>query len=223
MPKPGDDFQGLVEFIQAARSRGCDDDFISKMLRQYGWPQRQVDRAFIQVYEGLTGCSIPTPAGSSAGMSRDAFLYLLAFTTLIIWIQALGSIAFVFIEYLVGDNLNPSYDQPSWQISFALARLLVAYPVYLAMMRAINRDLTIYPEKYFSGVRKWLTYLTLWVAALILLGTLIALLTSLLRGEVSLRFWCKIAVILLLDGGVLWYYGQWISRSPAAKPKGLTP
>ena len=190
-PDPTDDFQELVEFIQAARSRGCSDEFMAKMLRNYGWPQRQIDRAFAQVYESLIGRSIPNPRGSSAGLSRDAFLYLLAFTTLSIWIQALGSMAFVVIQHWIPDNLNPSYDEPSWQISFALARLLVAYPVYLVVMGTINRDLAAYPEKYFSGVRKWLTYLTLWLAALIMLGTLIALLTSLLRGEVSLRFWCK--------------------------------
>lgn len=221
-PSPTDDLQELIEFIQAARSQGSSDEFISKMLRGYGWPQRQIDRAFVQVYEDLTGRPIPTPRGSSGGMSRDAFLYLLAFNTLVIWTQALGEMAFIFIEHLIPDTLDRSYGEPSWQISFALARLLVAYPVYLGVMRAINRDLATYPEKYFSGVRKWLTYLTLWVAALILLGTLIALLTSLLRGEISLRFWLKILVILLLDGGVLWYYGHWISRGPTAKAKRLT-
>jgi hypothetical protein len=108
-------------------------------------------------------------------------------------------------------------------VSFALSRLLVAYPVYLVLMRQLNRDLASNREKYFSGVRKWLTYLTLWVAALIALGTLIALLSSLFRGEVSLRFWLKILVILVIDGGVLGYYGYWVSQGPGPKVRRVSP
>jgi hypothetical protein len=220
---PPDDRANLVDFIQAARSQGASDEFISQLLRAYGWPQRQVEQAFFQIYEGLTGRPLPTPRGSSGEMARDAFLYLLAFITLVIWTQALGEMAFVFIEHLIPDQLNQSYREPYWQVSFALSRLLVAYPVYLVLMRQLNRDLASNREKYFSGVRKWLTYLTLWVAALIALGTLIALLSSLFRGEVSLRFWLKILVILVIDGGVLGYYGYWVSQEPGPKVRRVSP
>ncbi len=94
---------------------------------------------------------------------------------------------------------------------------MVAYPVYLGLMRQINRDLAHYREKHFSGVRKWLTYLTLLVAAIIAIGAVIAFLTSFLRGELTLRFLLKLLVVLVLDGGVLWYYFDWIRRKPVPK------
>jgi hypothetical protein len=84
-------------------------------------------------------------------------------------------------------------------------------------MRQINRDLATHREKNFSGVRKWLTYLTLLVAALIAIGAVIAFLTSFLRGELTPRFLLKVLVVLVLDGGVLWYYFDWIRRKPAPK------
>jgi hypothetical protein len=217
IPPPPDSRSELVEFIRLARDRGASDEFISKLLRDYGWPSREVERAFFEVYEGLLGRPLPTPRGTSAELARDAFFYLLAFVTLGIWIQALGEMAFIFIDHLIPDSLNRSYGDPSWQVAFALARLLVAYPVYMVLMRQINRDLARNREKHFSGVRKWLTYLTLLIAAIIAISAVIAFLTSFLRGELTPRFLLKVLVVLVLDGAVLWYYFDWIRRKPGAK------
>lgn len=209
----------LVQFIQLARMQGGSDEFISRLLKDYGWPQREVERAFFEVYEDLAGRPLPTPRGGSGEAAREAFFYLLAFITLAIWIQSLGQLAFIFIDHLIPDALDRGYGDPAWQVAFCLARLIVAYPVYLWVMRQINRELATYREKYFSGVRKWLTYLTLWIVALIAIGTLIAFLTSFLRGELTTRFMLKVLVILLLDGGVLWYYTHWIQREPETKTR----
>lgn len=217
-PPPKDSRSDLVQFIQEARLQGASDEFTSKLLKDYGWPQREVERAFFEVYEQLTGRPIPVPKGGSGEAARDAFFYLLAFISLALWTQALGQLAFIFIDHLIPDVLDRGYGDPSWQVAFCLARLMVAYPVYLLVMRQINRELATYREKFFSGVRKWLTYLTLWIVALIAIGTLIAFLTSFLRGELTLRFVLKVLVILLLDGGVLGYYSHWIRREPDTKP-----
>ncbi|MEO1069680.1 MAG: DUF5671 domain-containing protein [Cyanobacteria bacterium J06638_6] len=217
IPPVPDSRSELVEFILLARDRGTSDEFIGKLLRDYGWPSREVERAFFEVYEELLGRPLPTPQGASGELARDAFFYLLVFVTLGIWIQALGEMGFIFINQLIPDSLNRNYGNPSWQVAFALARMLVAYPIYLGLMRQINRDLAHHREKYFSGVRKWLTYLTLLVAALIAIGAVIAFLTSFLRGELTPRFLLKVLVVLVLDGGVLWYYFDWIRRKPAPK------
>lgn len=219
---PPSDRHDLVQFIHQARQQGADDAFLGQLLRSYGWPQREIERAFFEVYETLTGQPLPSPRGGSGDMARDAFFYLLAFITLIAWTQALGEMAFVFIDHLIPDPINRYYGDPSWQVAFALARLMVAYPVYFWLMRYLNRELATDREKHFSGVRKWLTYLTLWVAALIAIGALITFLTAFLRGELTLRFVLKVAVVLAVDGGVLAYYSHWIRRTPAPKSLRLT-
>ena len=140
---------------------------------------------------------------------------MLSFITLAIWTQALGQLAFIFINALVPDALNQGYRNPSWDVSFCLARLIVAFPTYLLTMRQLNRELKTYPEKHYSGVRKWLTYLTILIVSLIAIATLIAFLTSFLQGELTLRFLLKVIVVLLIDGGVLWYYATWLGRSPS--------
>ncbi|MBD1915337.1 MULTISPECIES: DUF5671 domain-containing protein [Cyanophyceae] len=221
LPPTPDSRSELVQFILLARDRGSSDEFISKLLRDYGWPTREVERAFFEVYEGLVGRPLPTPRGGSGELARDAFFYLLAFVTLGIWIQALGEMAFIFINHLIPDSLNNYYGDPSWRVAFALARLLVAYPVYLGLMRQINRDLAAHREKHFSEVRKVLTYLTLLIATIIAISAVIAFLTSFLRGELTPRFLLKVLVVLVLDGGVLWYYFDWIRRKPAPKVPNL--
>ena len=124
----------LANFIAAARSKGASDRFIADLLRSFGWPQREIERAYFVVYEDLTGMPIPSPRGGQGEAAKDAFIYLLSFVTLGIWTQALGEIGFILVNHLIPDVLNRSYGDSSFQIAFCLARLLVAYPVYLLLM-----------------------------------------------------------------------------------------
>lgn len=204
----------LANFIAAARSQGASDDFICTVLRSFGWPQREIERAYFVVYEDLVGMPIPSPRGGQGESARDAFVYLLSFVTLGMWTQALGEIGFILVDYLIPDPLARTYGDSSFQVAFCLARLLVAYPVYLLLMRKILKDLSVYREKTYSGVRKWLTYIALLIVALVGIGTLMAFLTSFLRGELTPRFLLKVLVILIIDGSVLTYYYQWVQRRP---------
>jgi hypothetical protein len=207
--------QELVQFIEAARAEGAADEFISQLLRSFGWPPQEIERAFYQVYERLTGLPLPVPHGGAGEAARDAFAYLLSFLTLALWTQALGEMAFIFIDHFIPDPLNRSAGDPSFQVAFGLARLIVAYPVYGLVMRRLINELRLYREKQYSGVRKWLVYLTLLIAALIGISTLIAFLTSFLRGELTLRFVLKVVVVLAIDGGVLSYYAAWLRQRPS--------
>lgn len=205
----------LVNFIAAARHRGASDLFISQLLQSFGWPQREIERAYFVVYEEWVGMSIPSPHGGQGESARDAFSYLLSFFTLGLWTQALGEIGFILVNHLMPDPLSRSYGESTLSVAFCLARLLVAYPVYCLVMRSLLKELADHREKTYSGVRKWLTYITLLVVALVGIGTLVAFLTSFLQGELTLRFFLKVLIILAIDGGVFLYYYQWVQRHPA--------
>lgn len=213
-PSPeGGNAADIVVFIERARDRGASDEFLSQLLRQFGWPQRDIERAFFQVYERLTGYPIPAPPSGGGEAAKDAFAYLLSFSMLGLWAFSVGEIAFIWIDRLLPDSTQNIYSG-SYQLAFSLARLIVAFPVYLWLMRYINRELARYREKHFSGVRKWLTYLTLLIVSLIGIGTLIAFLTSFLRGELTTRFVLQMLVVLLIDGSILFYYLAWLQRKP---------
>lgn len=204
----------LVHFIEAARAQGASDGFIYQLLRSRGWSQHEVESSFAQVYQNLTGLPVPVPSGRLSGSARDAFLYLLSFVTLGIWSQALGQIGFIVVNQLIPDPLNQTYSQ-AYEMASSLARLIVVFPIYLLLMRLLIQDLVAHPDKYQSGVRKWLTYLALLITALIAIVDVVVFLTFLLQGELTLRFTCKVIIVLVLAIGILWYYLNWLQRQPA--------
>ena len=62
------------------------------------------------------------------------------------------------------------------------------------------------PEKRNLRIRKWLIYFTLFAAALIIIGDLVALIFSLLGGELTVRFLLKVVTIFFVAGSVFYYY-----------------
>jgi hypothetical protein len=74
------------------------------------------------------------------------------------------------------------------------------------MSRKLAIDVARHPIRRLSPVRRWLTYLTLFVAATILVGDMTALLYNLLGGETTLRFVAKVVVVAVIAGGIFYYY-----------------
>ncbi len=196
----------LQEFLDAARLQGATDEILVGLLRGRGWPEEDVYRALADHYEGRSGIQVPVYKRS--GSAKDAFLYLLNFSTLATWTIGLGSVMFTLIDRWIKDPLSPINYSASgyYQMAGSLASVIVAFPVYLLVMRYIIRELETHPEKLESAVRKWLTYIALLIAAGVVLGDLITFLTYFLRGELTARFVAKVAVVLVIAGGVFWYY-----------------
>jgi hypothetical protein len=212
----------ISAFIERAKASGASDQSIVAILTARGWPEKEVHEALAAHYEHLTGIEIPKRE-SSATAAKDAFFYLLVFSTLATWTIGLGSLAFSLIDRWLADTLfqspyNGGYD--SYTIAAAQASVLVAFPIYLLVSRTVVRDGRIYPEKLNSPVRKWLTYMALVIAAGVFIGDLINALTYLLRGEITSRFLAKSFVVLVLSGGVFFYYFGGLRKSEKAGTPG---
>lgn len=148
--------------------------------------------------------------------AKDAFFHLLVFSTLATWTIGLGSLAFILIDRWLADELflrtySAGYDM--YSAAESIASVLVAFPIYLLVSRAVLHDETLHREKLNSPVRKWLTYMALVIAACIFIGDLITALTYFLRGEITSRFLAKAFVVLVLSGGVFFYYFGGLKRS----------
>ena len=199
----------LEQFIEAAKAKGAADQFLVELLKERGWPEKNIYQAFTTHYESLTG--LPAPAhGSEAGAAKDAFLYLLSFATLGTWTTALGSLLFTFINMWVTDRVTQAssyyYNSTTYNVSTEMACMIVAFPIYAWVLRLLGRELDAHPEKAKSGVRKWLSYIALLIAAGCVIGDLICFLAYFLRGELTLRFVAKVLVVLIIAGGVFWFY-----------------
>jgi len=196
----------LQEFLDAAKRQGATEESLVVLLRGRGWPAEDAYRALADHFEGQSGLSITLYERS--GSAKDAFLYLVSFSMLGTWTIALGSILFMLIDRWIKDPLSPtySYSYGYYQMADSLACVIVAFPIYIFTMRSILRGVSLHPEKLDSAVRKWLTYIALLIAAGVVVGDLISFLTYFLRGELTSRFVSKVAVVLVISGGIFWYY-----------------
>jgi hypothetical protein len=202
----------VQEFIAAAKTQGVSDETLVGMLRGRGWPEEDVYRALADYYENKDGLAIP--AYKRSGSAKDAFLYLMSFSTLATWTIGAGSVMFTLIERWFKDPaITNYYGSSSYELANALACVIVAFPVYLFVMRYIVGEVEAHPEKLDSPVRKWLTYLALLIAACVVVGDLITFITYFLRGEITSRFVAKVCVVLVLAGGVFWYYFGSLQKS----------
>jgi hypothetical protein len=212
----------VSEFIERARASGASEQSIVGMLTTRGWPEKDVYEALAAQYERLTGVEIPR-RGSGGTAAKDAFFYLLVFSTLATWTIGLGWLAFTLIDHWLADTLfSNRYNEgiETYSIASATASILVTFPIYLLVSRAIVSDERSNPEKLESPVRKWLTYMALVIAAGVFMGDLIAALTTLLRGEITSRFLAKALVVLVISGGVFFYYFAGVRKTDQAQVPG---
>ncbi|MBX4189894.1 hypothetical protein KW791_01170 [Candidatus Parcubacteria bacterium] len=141
---------------------------------------------------------------------RDTFLYLLSVITLIISAVAFGILVYQFVDLRFPDALNGGYYYPisaaKNTIRQSLAALIVVFPVFVWISWFLRRDVERNAEKKELKIRKWLLYFTVFVASLIIIGDLVALIYSFLNGELTARFIFKVLTILFIAASSLFYY-----------------
>lgn len=138
---------------------------------------------------------------------KDIFLQLLAIVTL--YGSAVGflTLLFQFINIQFPDKLEYySVTSAYSSIRFAVSSLIIVFPVYLWVMRFLEKSYVREPEIKEIRIRKWLVYFTLFAAGLIIMGDLVALVYNFLNGELTARFVLKICSVFLVAGAVFWYY-----------------
>ena len=196
----------LERFIEQALVAGHSRDRVAAALLQAGWSQAQIDGALQQW--AAVDFPLPVPRPSASLSAREAFEYLVLFTTLYLSIWHLGHLLFALINHALPDLARPQYSAvlDSGSVRFSVASLIISWPLFVWLSARIARAVARQPLKRLSQVRRWLTYLTLFIAAVVLIGDLISLVDTLLGGGLTLRFALKSAVVALLAGSVFGWY-----------------
>ena len=196
----------LQSFVREALLKGATRVQIRETLGKAGWSADEIRNA-VEAYADVA-FAVPVPRRKPYLSAREAFLYLVLFLTLYISSFSFGTNLFQFInrwlpDPLVGDYV---YESSLHAIRMATASVIIAFPVFLWLSAFLNKAIVKDPEKRGSKVRKWLTYLTLFVAAGIIIGDLITLVFNMLGGELTLRFVLKIVVVGVIAGTIFGYY-----------------
>ncbi len=153
---------------------------------------------------------------------RDFFLHLLAIVSLYASATSFLILSFQFLNVLFPDPLQAGnyyyLDNAFGKMRWAIAMLIVLFPVYFFTMRFLKKDMERNPEKRESRIRRWLTYFTLFIAALVVIGNFVTLVFWFLDGEVTARFLLKVLAVFFVAGSVFGYYFTELRR----ERKGLT-
>ncbi len=212
--------QDLEQFVREALTRGIPRERIRSELARANWRAEEIDAALASWAE--SDLPVPVPRRRVSTSAGEAFLYLVMFATLYISTFDVGAAWWALIERWFPDVARyrggyPDFSEAGLQtLRWAAAGILIAFPVFLVVARVVARALAREPEKRASGVRRWLTYLTLFVAAMVLIGDLVVLVGGLLNGELTRPFLLRALVVFLIAGAVFGHYLGGLRRDEAA-------
>jgi hypothetical protein len=192
----------LEIFVRDALNQGQGRQAISNALLAAGWTAKEVDAALECWISTDFGLAAPRPKPYVS--AREAFLFLVFFLLLGIVAFNLGSLLFALIDLRVADVLDVS--RPEAKIRGAIAALVVGTPLFAWLGWRLSVQRRSNPAMQRSPVRKWLTYVTLIIAASVLVGAAIGLVYNFLAGELSARLGLKMFVLAALAGGVFIYF-----------------
>lgn len=157
--------------------------------------------------------------------AKDFFLHLGSMVALYA-----TAISFLNLLFRIINKVFPevSRNYYAWgsgsEISLPVATLIVAFPLFLILSKLVYRTYAENPLKKELHIRKWLTYITLFVAGIILAGDLVMVIYKFLDGQdLTAAFLLKALVVVLVTGAIFAHYLQDIRDRLSPKCRKMRP
>lgn len=152
--------------------------------------------------------------------AQDFFLNLSVAATLYASVASFLSLVFAILNRVFPQPNEYLGDPYSTGVRFAMATLIVVFPLFVWLSRMITKALAADPARRGSAVRRWFVFITLFLASVALASDLISLLYTFFNGDLTVRFALKVVAVLAVAGVVFWHYlGQ--IRETATEKKSL--
>ncbi len=202
----------VVEYVGELIEKGIGKSEIKTRLLAVGWSEEQIESAYGQA---LIQNGAPTPEDEKefvTGKKSSAMeiaVNLFSFVLLGVVATALGVLFYQIINKYFPDPLARSYYRGRFStkaIHYSISALLIGFPMYYFSMRLWFRSFRRGEGKIETLLTKWLTYLVLLIASIVIVGDLIIALFTFLQGEISIRFILKAVTILGIFGAIFWFY-----------------
>ncbi len=152
--------------------------------------------------------------------ARDFFINLGAIAALYTVVASLLSLLFTVIN-----EASPAvgeYYYGTASISWPVATLIVFFPIFIVLMRILEKDYNNSSDNQSSGIHKFLSYLTLFLAGLMLAIDLITALYYFLDGrDMTTGFLLKVLSVLLVGGLIFSYYLSNITGKLTAQSRNI--
>ena len=203
--------QTLSAYISKQIEQRVSKKDILEQLVAVGWSEDEASTAYAQA---LVDGGVPVPQKGTRGLfakkssTVEVVLNLFSFILLGIITTALGTLYFKIIEHFFPDPLQSEYyyGGASNAIHYAMAGLIIGVPLFVMAIRMWFKKFRVEESKVESNLTKWVTYLVLLVAAVVIVGDLITILYTFLQGEISIRFFLKGITVLVLASSIFGFY-----------------
>ncbi len=152
---------------------------------------------------------------------KDFFLQLGAIASLYACLVAVVVLLFRIINESYPMITNGFYySKPS--ISLQVATLIVFFPIFLLLSWLLQKSLNSSGERKEFHLRKWLSYLTLFIAGIVIAGDLVSVIYTFLDGqELTTAFLLKALVLLVVAGGAFTYFLQDLRNKMDSKSRNI--
>ena len=212
----------LDAFVKRGLEQGLERGRMERALLEAGWPPNQVRKALAAYVD--VDFPIPVPRPLPSATTRDAFMYIVVLGTMVLCAYQFGALLFEIINRVVPDPMDArryGFADGNVQMRWSISTLIVAFPVFVVMLRLVNRAARLDPTKRASRIRRRLTYILLFVASCVLIGDVTTLVYFFLGGEVTLRFFLKVLTVGAIAGAVFLHY-LWDLRAAEEEPETWT-
>lgn len=138
----------------------------------------------------------------------DVFLYLGIAISLIVSITNFLQVIFAAVDRKFVDILQATayVDSTASDVRFAIASLVVMFPIYVALSWYVSRDIAKFLYKQDIFIRKVMIYCTLFITVLTLIGTLVSVIYNYLGGDLSVSFGLKAVSVFVVALALFAYY-----------------
>lgn len=196
----------LSTFVRDALMSGKSRAEIRDALTDAGWTEHETASAISAWAD--TGFTPPVPRPRAYVSARDAFFYALMFTALVMTTWNLTALAFTLYDIWLPDQLDDrrflSYNYS--RIRWSIAALIVFAPLFLYLWNRGQKSMRTNPSEQRSVLRKVFVYLTLFIAATVLLGDLTALIYNFLNGDLVPRLLAKLVTLGVVASSVFLFF-----------------
>lgn len=184
----------LSDFVRHALAGGHDAARIRAALGQAGWTGPEIDLALSAWHPG--GDLPPVPRPRPYVSAREAMLYALLMIALVLVCFHVLRLGFQVIDMAIPD-LAQSGMPDSWSMRFSIAAIIAFLPLFVVLDRRMaSRDQGRDPRRR-SQARRIFASVTVFAAALVLLGDVVAAIYAFLAGDLTPRLAAKLALVAL--------------------------
>ena len=140
-------------------------------------------------------------------MAKSFVMQLAALATLFVSLPAFITLLFSIINLQFPDAADSYWQVESAESAtrYTIAILVIFFPAYLVLTRKVNQSRRKEGELYHTLTR-WIIYLALLVAGMVMLGNLAVAVYTFLNGEITVRFILKSLTLLAVIGAASYYY-----------------